>query len=76
MQSSATDTKTSIGQLLVTMEKTTSSLVPLLSLLEPPSGPDRVGQLLEALNLILEAQRHQSDALKAVSDKVDRISRR
>jgi hypothetical protein len=63
-------------ELLATVEHNTTRLLPLLNLLETPDGPDRVAQLLELLRLILDMQHHQVAALKVVSDKVDRFSRR
>ena len=63
-------------QLLATVEHNTKRLLPLLNLLETPEGPDRIGQLTELLGLILDAQQRQAVALKSVTDKLDRLSRR
>lgn len=51
-------------------------LLPLLSLLEEPEGPDRIAQLLELLGLILESQHQQAAALQRLVEKVDRLPRR
>jgi hypothetical protein len=51
-------------------------LLPLLSLLDTPDGPDRIAQLLDLLKHILDAQQQQIEALRIVSDRLDRLSRR
>lgn len=51
-------------------------LLPLLSLLEEPEGPDRIAQLLELLGLILETQNQQAAALQRLAEKLDRLPRR
>lgn len=51
-------------------------LLPLLSLLEEPEGPDRIAQLLELLGLILENQNQQAIALHRLAEKLDRLPRR
>lgn len=61
---------------LTTVERNTEMLLPLLSLLEAPDGPDRITQLVDLLKLILDAQHHQAQALKIVGDRLDRLSRR
>lgn len=62
--------------MLATVEHNTARLLPLLTLLKTPQGPDRVGQLMELLRLILDMQERQAAMLKSVTDKLDRLSRR
>lgn len=58
-------------------ERSVARLLPLLSLVETPEeGPDRIGQLLELLNLLLDAQRQQAAALKGLADRIERLPRR
>jgi hypothetical protein len=61
---------------LTSVERNTVMLLPLLSLLETPDGPDRIAQLMDLLTLILDAQHQQAQALKIVGDRLDRLSRR
>lgn len=58
------------------MDDNVIQLLPLLSLLEEPEGPDRIAQLLELLGLILESQNQQAIALQRLAEKVDRMPRR
>lgn len=62
--------------MLATTESNTAKLLPLLSLLEVQESPDRIGQLMELLRLIVNMQQQQAVALKSVIDKLDRVSRR
>lgn len=62
--------------MLATVEHNTARLLPLLTLLKTPEGPDRVGQLMELLRLILDMQQRQASVLRSVADKIDRLSRR
>lgn len=62
--------------MLATVEHNTTRLLPLLSLLENPEGPDRIAELMELLRLILDMQHHQAVGLKSIVDKLDRLSRR
>lgn len=63
--------------MLATVERNTARLLPLLSLLKADEdGPDRVGQLMELLRLLLDMQQRQASVLKSVADKIDRLSRR
>lgn len=57
-------------------ESSVARLLPLLTLLETPEQPDRIAQLLETLHLILDMQQQQAIALKTVTDRLDRLSRR
>jgi len=66
----------SASQTLTAVECNTKKLLPLLSLLEAPEGPDRLTQLMELLTAILDAQHKQALGLKALIEKVDRIARR
>ena len=61
---------------LTRMDSNVIQLLPLLSLLEEPEGPDRIAQLLELLGLILESQNQQTAALQRLAEKVDRMPRR
>ena len=61
---------------LARMDSNVLQLLPLLSLLEEPDGPDRIAQLLEFLGLILEAQNQQTLAIQRLAEKVDRMPRR
>lgn len=63
-------------EMVATTESNTARLLPLLSLLEPPESPDRIGQLLELLGLILDAQHQQAQATRSLADKIDRLPRR
>jgi len=63
-------------RMLTIVEQNTKSLLPLLSLLKAPEGPDRIAQLMNLLELILAAQRQQAEALKEVGERLDRLSRR
>jgi len=62
--------------MLTRMDDNVIQLLPLLSLLEEPEGPDRIAQLLELLGLILESQNQQTVALQRLAEKVDRMPRR
>ena len=62
--------------MLATVEHNTARLLPLLTLLKTTEGPDRVGQLMELLRLILDMQEQQAAMLKSLADKLDRLSRR
>lgn len=62
--------------MILATERNTQRLLPLLALLEPPEGPDRIAQLMEILGLILDAQHTQATALKSLVEKVDRLPRR
>lgn len=62
--------------IIVATERNTQRLLPLLDLLEPPEGPDRIAQLMEILGLILDAQHKQAAALQGLMEKVDRLPRR
>lgn len=62
--------------MIVATERNTQRLLPLLDLLEPPEGPDRIAQLMEILGLILNAQHTQAAALKGLAEKIDRLPRR
>ncbi|WP_245446793.1 hypothetical protein [Neorhizobium sp. T25_27] len=61
---------------LTSVERNTEMLLPLLSLLDTPDVPDRIAQLLDLLTHILDAQNQQVEALRIVSDRLDRLSRR
>lgn len=61
---------------LTSVERNTEMLLPLLSLLDTPDGPDRIAQLLELLTHILDAQNQQVEALRIVGHRLDRLSRR
>lgn len=61
---------------LAAVESNTARLLPLLSLLETPEQPDRIGQLLKLLGLILDAQHQQANALKDLATRIDRLPRR
>ncbi len=63
-------------EMLATTESNTARLLPLLSLLETPEQPDRIGQLLELLGLILDAQHQQANVLKDLATRIDRLPRR
>jgi len=56
-------------------ERNIEKLLPLLSLLETPEGPDRIAQLMNLLRHILDAQNQHAQALKSVIEKLDHISR-
>lgn len=62
--------------MIMATERNTQRLLPLLDLLEPPEGADRIAQLMEILGLILDAQHTQATALKSLAEKVDRLPRR
>jgi hypothetical protein len=62
--------------MIVATERNTQRLLPLLDLLEPSEGPDRIAQLMEILGMILNAQHSQAVALKSLAEKVDRLPRR
>lgn len=62
--------------MMVATERNTQRLLPLLDLLEPPEGPDRIAQLMEILGLILNTQHTQAAAVKSLTEKVDRLPRR
>lgn len=62
--------------MIMATERNTERLLPLLDLLEPPEGPDRIAQLMEILGSILDAQHMQATTLKSLAEKVDRLPRR
>jgi len=62
--------------MLTRMDSNVLQLLPLLTLLDEPEGPDRIAQLLELLGLILESQNQQAAALQRLAEKMDRLPRR
>ncbi|MGJ7043657.1 hypothetical protein J2Y63_006943 [Shinella sp. BE166] len=70
------EARTNVLTIVSNTETSVARLLPLLSLLETPEQPDRLGQMLEVLHLILDIQYQQADVLKSYAERLDRLARR
>ena len=70
------EARTDVLAIVSSTETSVVRLLPLLSLLETPEQPDRLGQMLEVLQLILDMQQQQAVALKSCAERLDRLTRR
>ena len=73
---SLSEASTDVLNIVSKTETSVARLLPLLSLLETPEQPDRLGQMLEVLHLILDMQQQQAIVLKSCAERLDRLSRR